>query len=424
MIQFALIIGTLLFPHSNNCSVPKCPTMSCPSTTIRFHDGSTNMMKNLLLFLLALLPTLALAATPTVTPLRCPDGGVQPQTAVDSTGKIHLCYLKGEDGMSDIFYVTSTTAGQTWTAPIRVNSQPGAAIATGAVRGAHLAIGKDNRPHVAWMGSMSATPKAPGDSTPMLYTRLNDAGDAFEPQRNLITTAPGLDGGGSVAADSQGNVYVAWHAPIPGQKGEANRTVWLATSNDDGKTFPAESQMLTDPTGACGCCGMRLGIDAQGHLLALYRAANSQTRDIYLLQPTGKSAFKSTMIESLATKTCPMSTGSFTRGNDRELAAWETAGQISFTSVDPKTSQLSNLIPAPGNATNRKHPTLAINKDGFVLLAWAENTGWKKGGNLAWQIYDPSLKPIEDAAGKQRGVVAWSLGAAFANPDGSFTIIY
>ena len=35
----------------------------------------------------------------------------------------------------------------------------------------------------------------------MLYTRLNDTGDAFEPQRNVIQKRVGLDGGGSVAAD-------------------------------------------------------------------------------------------------------------------------------------------------------------------------------------------------------------------------------
>ena len=32
--------------------------------------------------------------------------------------------------------------------------------------------------------------------SPFLYTRLNDAGASFEPERNLITYAAGLDGGG------------------------------------------------------------------------------------------------------------------------------------------------------------------------------------------------------------------------------------
>src|SRR5438045_3785239 len=72
------------------------------------------------------------------------------------------------------------------------------------------------------------------------YAGLDDEGTAFEPQRNVIQAANGLDGGGSVAADDSGNVYVAWHAPEPGGKGEDNRRVWVARSTDEGKTFARE----------------------------------------------------------------------------------------------------------------------------------------------------------------------------------------
>ena len=48
---------------------------------------------------------------------------------------------------------------------------------------------------------------------------MNDSGTAFETERNVIHAAYGLDGGGSVAADDQANVYVAWHAPKPDVKG-------------------------------------------------------------------------------------------------------------------------------------------------------------------------------------------------------------
>ena len=88
-------------------------------------------MKTLLLALIVLFPLSAFAQAPAVLPLRCPNGGVQPQTAVDAAGKVHLIYLKGEEGNSDIFYLTSTDDGKTWSKPLRVNSQPGAAIATG-----------------------------------------------------------------------------------------------------------------------------------------------------------------------------------------------------------------------------------------------------------------------------------------------------
>jgi hypothetical protein len=48
---------------------------------------------------------------------------------------------------------------------------------------------------------------------------------------------------------------------------------------------------------------------------------------------------------------------------------------------------------------------------------------WKKGGAAAWQVYDRDLKP-QGQAGKAGGVPVWSLVAAFARPDGGFTIVY
>src|SRR5262249_20418379 len=135
--------------------------------------------------------------------LRVPNHGIQPQAVVDSAGVVHMIYFAGDARAGDIFYVRSTD-GKQFSEPIRVNSQAASVIALGNIRGAQLALGKNNRVHVAWMGSGKAQPRGPGDATPMLYTRLNDAGTAFEVQRNLIQKAPGLDGGGSVAADKAG----------------------------------------------------------------------------------------------------------------------------------------------------------------------------------------------------------------------------
>jgi hypothetical protein len=142
-----------------------------------------------------------------VTTQRVPERGIQPQVAVDAKGVFHMIYFKGaEAGAGDVFYVHSDDGGKTFSKPVQVNSQVGSAVATGNIRGAHLAIGKKGRVHVAWNGSSKAEPKAPIKEAPMLYARLNDDGTAFEPQRNVIQAAAGLNGGGSVAADDAGNV--------------------------------------------------------------------------------------------------------------------------------------------------------------------------------------------------------------------------
>jgi hypothetical protein len=231
-------------------------------------------------------------ADPKVTALKTPNGGIQPQAVVDANGALHLIYFKGDAGAGDLFYVRRDVGQERFSPPIRVNSQAGSAIATGTVRGGQIALGKGGRVHVAWNGSDKALPRSRGEYTsPMLYSRLGDAGATFEEQRNLMQTTTGLDGGGTIAADQEGNVYVAWHAvKVGGPTGEDNRQVWLAVSSDQGKTFGKEVPVNPKPTGVCGCCSMRAFADRKGSLYLLYRSAK-ESRDIYLLtsREQGKS---------------------------------------------------------------------------------------------------------------------------------------
>lgn len=360
-----------------------------------------------------------------VTLVRVPNGGIQPQAAVDGKGVVHMVYFAGEAMHGDLFYVHSENGGATFSHPLRVNSRPGDAIATGNIRGAHLAAGRNGRVHVAWNGSQQAEPKGPSNNAPMLYTRLNDAGAAFEPERNLIQAAWGIDGGGAVAADSAGHVYVLWHAPIPAQKGEENRRVWLARSSDDGKTFERERIAYDQPTGVCGCCGLNAFAGKNGALYVLFRSATEVVnRDMYLLVSRDKGEkFQGADISKWNVGYCVMSSESFAEGASGVLAAWETEKQVYFTRIDPSAGRTGALVPAPGSADPRKHPAVAGNAKGETLLVWTEGMGWNKGGSLAWQVFDSAGRPAGEK-GEAVGVPVWSLVAAFTRPDGGFTIVY
>jgi hypothetical protein len=100
----------------------------------------------------------------------------------------------------------------------------------------------------------------------------------------------GLDGGGIVAADKSGNVYVAWHGVNKGERGEENRKLWVARSTDDGKTFAQESPAWKKETGACACCGVGAMVDSQKAVYVLYRSATDEVnRDTYLLSSTDEA---------------------------------------------------------------------------------------------------------------------------------------
>jgi len=359
--------------------------------------------------------------------LKTPHGGIQPQAVVDPRGRLHLIYFTGDPGKGDLFYVLRGPDQERFSDPIRVNSQPGSVVALGTIRGGQLAVGNRGRVHVAWNGSGTALPKNPANRNPMLYARLYDAGKAFEPQRNLMQTSDVLDGGGTVAVDEVGNVYVAWHAlRRGGERGEGERQVWVVHSANDGKTFGPETAANPGPTGACACCGMRAFADGKGTAYLLYRAATKGIhRDMYLLSSVDQGKhFDSMLLHPWTIDACPMSSAAFAEGPGGVFAAWETNGQVYFARVEPNSPREGDVFAAPGNGQGRKHPALAANARGEVILVWTEGIGWQRGGALAWQVYDKTGQPTGERGRLAGAIPAWGLASVVADKSGTFTIIY
>jgi hypothetical protein len=372
------------------------------------------------------------AGSDQVVLIRVPGAGIQPETVVDSRGILHVLYFTGEPRTGDLFYVRSSDRGQTFSTPIRVNSQPGSAIATGTIRGGQIAIGRSGRVHVAWNGSDAAQPKglinpANGQpSAPFLYARSNADATVFEPQRNLTTRSYGVDGGGSIAAGADGNVYAAWHSlAAGGQNGEDHRLVWIARSTDEGATFEAEQPAWREPTGACGCCGVRMFSGPSNILYLLYRSATAMThRDMFLLESSDQGrTFRGSRVQPWEIGACPMTSMSIAAAGSRVFGAWETAGQVYFGEVDPKAARIPAPIAAPGDGSTRKHPRLATNAKGDVLFVWTEGTAWAHGGSVTWQMFDATGRATA-VTGTAPGIPVWSFAAPIAVGDGRFAILY
>jgi hypothetical protein len=347
---------------------------------------------------------------------RVPDNGLQPQVRAGADGTLHLVYLTGNPKSADVRYRRRAPGAKEWGPPLRVNSEPGSAIAIGTIRGAQLALGRNERVHVAWNGSGR---DEAAQSSPMLHARLNDAGTAFEAQRNVMTATAHLDGGGSVAADGKGNVFVVWHAGARGgPPGEANRAVYVAASKDDGATFAPERIISPRGSGACGCCGLTAHADAQGDLFIAFRiAATAMKRDLMMLRSTdGGARFTPVLSHPWNIGTCPMSSAAITPAGDEAWAAWETAGKVFMAKLTGGSPRLIEV------ATG-KHPRTATNKAGATLVVWTEGTGWQRGGALAWQLYDAQGRP-SGQRGRQDGLPAWTFPAVFAQPDSGFVILH
>jgi hypothetical protein len=298
----------------------------------------------------------------------------------------------------------------------------------GNIRGARIALGRKGRVFVIWNGSSKTGDPAAG-RTPMFYTRLNDDGTAFEPQRNLIHSAYGIDGGGGIAADASGRVYVFWHAPLPGRKGEESRRVWMTQSDDDGRTFQPERMAWDRPMGACGCCSLNAAADPAGTVYVLFRSAQESThRDMYLLESMDHGeTFRGSDISKWNVGYCVMSSEAFAHGPAGTFAAWETEKQIHFGSIGAGPAgagaAITNDTLASETGINQKYPALAVNRDGLLLLSWTESMGWKHGGSLSWQVFDRQGRRFGDE-GRSDGVPTWSLVAAYPVKGGNFVILY
>ena len=87
-----------------------------------------------------------------VVMVRVPGGGIQPQAVVDDRGGLHLLYYRGGVRNGDLYYAKKEVGKGTFSHAVRVNSHAGSAVAMGTIRGGKMALGRNNRVHVAWNG--------------------------------------------------------------------------------------------------------------------------------------------------------------------------------------------------------------------------------------------------------------------------------
>jgi hypothetical protein len=106
-----------------------------------------------------------------------------------------------------------------------------------------------------------------------------------------------------------------------------------------------------------------------------------------------------------------MSTMALVEGPSGVVGAWDTDGQIYFARIKPGTTDVTKPQSVPGAGRARKHPAVAVNARGEMVLVWTEGTGWQKGGALAWQVFDKAGKATSTRGRKEHAIPVWGLPA-------------
>ena len=180
------------------------------------------------------------------------------------------------------------------------------------------------------------------------------------PSTHLMTHTTGLDGGGTVAADVDGHVFVAWHGRHQGRpRGGGGRGDSLSPGpRTMARPSPPSSPPSTAPPGPAAAAGRVPSSTVAAHLFALYRAATENIgRDmIVIASPGPRHHFEGKSLHPWRINLCPMSSEAFAEGPAGVLAGWETNGHVYFAKVDPGTLGSTPPVEPPGRAGTRKHP--------------------------------------------------------------------
>ncbi len=383
------------------------------------------------ILLLAVFLAIGIPARSEIDILRLPDGGVQPRVAMGRDGTLHVVFLRGKPAASDVWYARRGPQATNWESVVRVNSRPGSAVAMGTVRGVQLGLRPNGFPAILWNGSG----KAVGHSgMPLEFatqravaTQREERG--FTGEQDVIRHTGALDGGGSVAVGGA-DILAAWHGfpeaaePNPASPSESQRGVFIAVSHNGGIDFEPDQRVDWVGDGACGCCGLQAAGRPDGGFAILYRRAREgMHRDAVLLMGSPDDhPWRRVVLDEWRLNSCPMSTAALAWAGEVWLAAWETREEIRLACVDPRTGDVTPVV-SPRGQGHRKHPSLALRPDGGLLLVWVEDTGWNRGGSVAWQLYGRDLRP-DGELGRREGVPVWGSAAAFAATGGRCGLVY
>lgn len=350
--------------------------------------------------------------------IQAPRGCFVPDVAIDAQGVIHMVYALDRNA----WYTRSANQGQTFTAPVKVNTV-GLVTFTMGERGPKLALGKDGAIHVAWQDLWT-----PGAKVYAKTARSLDGGKTFEPPQAVAAT-PG-DDGVTIAADAKGNVALFWHVMSPVQKVVPQATwLHLARSADGGATFTAEEHVKIDNLSelACSMCMTRARCGPDGMAYLAFRGAEKNIRDFYVLRgPLDGNRFSALRVnqDNWVLPTCPMCGPELTFTPDgRALCAFMSRNRVYWAITDEQRGAFQLHVATPESEKDEIYPAAVANRKGEVLFVWQVGPmSTTKKATVKWARYAPGGK-FSGERGTLGITTSGTKATAFVGADDNFYIV-
>ncbi len=281
----------------------------------------------------------------------------EPAMGAAPDGFVYLAWVEhGADGGADVMLAAFAATGRLNAPAIRINPTKGEARAW---RGDPPAVGvaPDGTVYVTW------TAREQSGATNLYLSASRDKGQSFEPPSKVNEDQkPGDHGMHALAVAADGNVFVSWldepNGAVSDKAGkkdhkhgvEANRELFVASSNDGGKTFSANQLIARE---VCPCCKTALTIAPDQRIYVSWRQVlPGDLRHIAVASSSDQGkTFSAPVIVSDDRWTiagCPVSGSSLSVSNDGMLQVlWYSDGEAGPTGIYRSQSQDAGKSFAP-----------------------------------------------------------------------------
>ncbi len=318
--------------------------------------------------------------------------GSQPEIAVDDEGIIRIVYGVKNGKERDLYYVSSSDGGQSYSKPFLVGNFSQMGLGMG--RGPQLTTTKDYTvvtvgDHDGNLFAVNLSKQTNQWSAPV---KVNDAD---------TTAKEALSG---LGAGKENFVYTAW---LDSRLG--NNNLYGALSTDAGLTW-GKNQLIYKgaQNGICDCCKPSVYINQTGEIFVMFRNKLDGARNIYLISSEDKGAhFGKAQKQGTGDymiNACPMDGGDLTVNSKGEaFTVWRSQMEVYLAQPGKVEIKLGGgrtpviLQTAKGNAIawqqdntiqfrspdglntsslgNGQYPKLVVTKDQKTLICTFERNG-------------------------------------------------
>jgi hypothetical protein len=311
----------------------------------------------------------------------------------------YLAYIERTSALSNLM-LRRAPDGEHFSAPVRVNDRPGDAV----VRNENppkLALGPRGEVYACWA---SERERWKGN---IRFARSIDGGRTFSAAIDLNSDAGGAASGHafqSLAVDRNGRIYVAWIDERARKSGDRGAEIWLASSDDGGKTFSRDRKILSD---VCECCRTTLAIDSAGRLLVSYRTIpplGPMCRDIVVARSQDGRSFTPTIVsrDGWEVTGCPVAGPALSIDERGDIVAvWFTGGGerpgLYFSvSLDGGMTWSARRLLDPDQRLGKHAQAVAAGRR--ILIAWDDVGDTKL---TAWGLLDPRRGTLDKIAARE-----------------------